>query len=138
MMKHEFEALAGYEVSFEDYDKIIEPMYMATNLNKAEFVKTLNRKAFDLNEKKKEMVKEMKAIAAERKENAEHFCNYEAEDRLQELAHQYAEIFHRFSTPEIARKQTYQTFGCSYPSEVIFYQEVVNGHYYAAERIKLA
>lgn len=138
MMHHEFEQIAGYEVSFEDYDKIIEPMYMATNLSKAEFVKTLNRKAFDLNEKKKEMVKEMKAIAAERKENAEHFTNYEAEERLQELAHRYAEIFHRFSTPEIARKQTYQTWGCSYPSEVIFYQGVVNGHYYAVERIKLA
>ena len=30
MMKHEFEALAGYEVSFEDYNNVIEPMYMAT------------------------------------------------------------------------------------------------------------
>ena len=30
MMKHEFEALAGYEVSFEDYNRVIEPMYMAT------------------------------------------------------------------------------------------------------------
>ena len=46
MMKHEFEALAGYEVSWEDYNNIIEPMYMATNLPKDEFVKTLNKKRF--------------------------------------------------------------------------------------------
>lgn len=39
MMKHEFEALAGYEVSFEDYNRIIEPMYMATELSKEDFVK---------------------------------------------------------------------------------------------------
>ena len=26
MMKHEFEALAGYEVSVADYDNIIEPV----------------------------------------------------------------------------------------------------------------
>ena len=44
MMKHEFEKLAGYEVSYEDYTKIIEPMYMATDLSKAEFVKCIDRK----------------------------------------------------------------------------------------------
>lgn len=41
MMKHEFEALAGYEVTYEDYSKIIEPMYMAIpeSISKQEFVK---------------------------------------------------------------------------------------------------
>ena len=29
MMKIEFEALAGYEVSVSDYDNIIEPMYLS-------------------------------------------------------------------------------------------------------------
>ena len=29
MMKHEFEQIAGYEVTWEDYTNIIEPMYMA-------------------------------------------------------------------------------------------------------------
>lgn len=46
MMKHEFETLAGYEVSREDYDNIIEPMYMATNLSKQDFVKTISKKRF--------------------------------------------------------------------------------------------
>lgn len=35
MRKKEFEDLVGYEVSNEDYTKIIEPMYMATGLSKA-------------------------------------------------------------------------------------------------------
>lgn len=47
MMKHEFEELAGYEVSTEDYNNIIEPMYMATNLSKTEFAKCINRKQFE-------------------------------------------------------------------------------------------
>ena len=48
MMKNEFEVLAGYEVSVSDYDNIIEPMYMATELNKAEFVKVISKERFAL------------------------------------------------------------------------------------------
>ena len=37
----------GYEEgSNEDYDKVIEPMYMALNMSKAEFVKCLDKKRF--------------------------------------------------------------------------------------------
>lgn len=46
MMKSEFEAIAGYKVSHKDYYDIIEPMYMATNLDKYEFVETINKKRF--------------------------------------------------------------------------------------------
>ena len=46
MMKQEFEALAGYEVSTEDYNNIIEPMYLATDLSKQDFVKTISKKRF--------------------------------------------------------------------------------------------
>ena len=53
MMKIEFEALAGYEVSVSDYDNIIEPMYMATELNKAEFVKVNCKERFALKSRKK-------------------------------------------------------------------------------------
>ena len=67
MMYQEFENIAGYEVSYDDYTNIIEPMYMATNLSKQEFVKCLDRKQFDLNYKKqqykKQLLKEMKAIS---------------------------------------------------------------------------
>lgn len=65
MMKIEFEALAGYEVSVSDYDNIIEPMYMATNLNKAEFVKVICKERFAL-KSREELIQEMKvnAVAA--------------------------------------------------------------------------
>ncbi len=46
MMQHEFEALAGYRVTADDYNNIIEPMYMATNMTKEDFIKTLDRKFF--------------------------------------------------------------------------------------------
>lgn len=48
MMWDEFEGLAGYSVSYKDYNEIIEPMYMATRLSKAEFVKCLDRKRFEV------------------------------------------------------------------------------------------
>lgn len=48
MMKHEFEQLAGYEVSVEDYNNVLEPMYMATSLSKEEFVVAVDRKRFEL------------------------------------------------------------------------------------------
>lgn len=60
MMQHEFESLAGIQVTREDYDNIIEPMYMATAMPKAAFVKTLNLKFFsDRVPKKPKIVKRM-------------------------------------------------------------------------------
>lgn len=52
MMHHEFEQLAGYEVSADDYKNIIEPMYMATNLSKRDFIKSINKKAFEIKHKR--------------------------------------------------------------------------------------
>lgn len=60
MMWKEFEELAGYEVSFDTYEKVIEPMYMATDLSKADFVKVINRKAVELKRERKPMYKKMK------------------------------------------------------------------------------
>lgn len=63
MMKHEFEAIAGYEVSFEDYENIIEPMYMSTNLDKYEFIKCLDRKRFEVKAQESEETKRIKREA---------------------------------------------------------------------------
>ena len=62
MMKHEFEALAGYEVTTEDYNNLIEPMYMAVNVTKQEFVKMIDKKRFAL-PTKGEMKRAMRRIA---------------------------------------------------------------------------
>lgn len=88
MMKHEFEALAGYEVSVSDYDNIIEPMYMATNLNKEEFVKVISKERFAL-KSREELIQEMKKIAEHLKQTCDHFTDYEAEEKLKELAEEY-------------------------------------------------
>ena len=56
MMKYEFEQLAGYEVSTEDYNNIIEPMYYSTNLSKEDFIKTINRKAFEVKSEPKKLI----------------------------------------------------------------------------------
>ena len=84
MMKHEFEAIAGYEVSEEDYRKIIEPMYMATDLSKEEFVKVINKKRFAI-KSKKELVCEMKKIAKHLKDTCDHFTDFEAKEQLEKF-----------------------------------------------------
>lgn len=69
MMKFEFEELAGYEVSNEDYDNIIEPMYMSVNLSKQEFVKVIDRKRFEVkHQKSQEQIELEESIKEEIKE----------------------------------------------------------------------
>lgn len=43
MTYQEFTEISGQEISFEDYDKIVEPMYMGSNMNKYDFCKTLKQ-----------------------------------------------------------------------------------------------
>lgn len=90
MMKYEFEKLAGYEVSTSDYIKIIEPMYMASNLDKAEFVKTISKKRFAL-KPIKSYIKEMKKLASQLKESCTHFTDYETKEKLDSLIREYIE-----------------------------------------------
>ena len=92
MMKHEFEEIAGYEVSTEDYNNIIEPMYMALpgTITKAEFVKMIDKKRFALKPISK-IVKEMKQIAKELKETCTHYTDYEKKDKLEALVKEYME-----------------------------------------------
>jgi len=133
MMKHEFEALAGYEVSNKDYDEIIEPMYMATMLNKADFVKCIDKKRFALKPITK-ILKEMREIGKERKENCFHFYNREAEEKLDELVEEYIE---RKGYKGIAHFQieTNQIQSCYYPNEVVIYSKAT---YKTIEKIKIA
>ena len=47
MMQSEFEDLTGITVKWEDYHNIIEPMYIAADLPKQEFVKIINLDYFN-------------------------------------------------------------------------------------------
>jgi hypothetical protein len=97
MMWQEFEKLAGYEVSYEDYSEIIEPMYIATDLSKADFIATLNRERFEkesAEKKQKRLIKRMKMLAAEIKGLLPGTgAFYAKEQELDDLADEIAKAF---------------------------------------------
>lgn len=138
MMKHEFEAIAGYEVSVSDYDNIIEPMYMATNLNKAEFVKVISKERFAL-KSREEIIQEIKGIAEHLKKTCDHFTDYEAKEKLEALAEEYKERFGPYKGGFLLNtRHTLENLGecrgCSYPAEL----EIYNSKYHTTEKIKIA
>lgn len=59
MMKQEFERLAKIEVTEETYTKVIEPMYLATDLSKTDFIKLLNLKALQAPKVVEKTIKKM-------------------------------------------------------------------------------
>lgn len=131
MMWKEFEEIAGYEVSYETYSKIIEPMYMAlpNNIDKFQFVKMLDKKAFAL-PTKKEMVKEMKKLAQFIFENCGVASFHEEEEQLRKLAVKYAKRFYGIDVAYDASAYVYTNTGyaycgcvmnrgCSFPKEIV-------------------
>lgn len=58
-MKQEFEELAKVKVTEEVYSKVIEPMYLATDIPKREFIKLLNLKALAIQESREKDIKKM-------------------------------------------------------------------------------
>jgi len=119
MMKEEFEKIAGYEVSFKDYNDIIEPMYMATNLTKDEFVKTINKKRFAI-KPTNQIVNDMKGIAEDIKDTCTHYHDTEAREKLDNLVEEYIK---RIGYEDIARYQIeeQQIQSCYYPKRLIIY-----------------
>ena len=116
MMKHEFEALAGYEVTYEDYSKIIEPMYMATDLSKEEFVKVVSKSRFALKPLAK-IERMMKKIAAHLEETCNHYTDYEAKDELEKNIVEYMQ---RIGATNYWISEEMR-FSCYYPTKVTFY-----------------
>ena len=126
MMKHEFEKMYGHEVSFEDYTNIIEPMYMATNLDKEQFVACLDKKRFAL-PTQRELMNQIKRGAQHLFDICGHRVDHDAENELEKLAWEYARRFygldrkdldcyvyfkHGYEIPELMR-------GCTYPREMV-------------------
>jgi len=131
MMHKEFEEIAGYEVSYEDYTNIIEPMYMALpdNVSKQQFVKLLDRKQFDLNYKKqqykKQLLKEMKAIAKEMYHLCSHTETYEQYEALRNKALEYIKAFPVWNAPHHEFTREIKN-GCSYVKYLIWFDENYN------------
>lgn len=131
MMWKEFEEITGYEVSYETYSKVIEPMYMAIpdGISKQEFVKMLDKKAFAL-PTKKEMVREMKKIAQFLFDNCGISSYHDENDKLDKLAKQYAKRFYGiewaqdtttwvFFTRHYAYCGVRQERGCTFPEQLV-------------------
>lgn len=121
MMKSEFENLAGYEVSFDDYNNIIEPMYMASNLSKTEFVETINKKRFAL-KSQKQLEKNMKEIAKYLHETFTRFTDYEAQNQLNKIAAEYTKRFFGIGYGFYISETMEQS--CFYPVKIEFYNTV--------------
>ena len=121
MMKHEFEKLAGYEVTAEDYYNIIEPMYIACDLDKLDFIQTLNKKRFALRSLKS-VVNDMKKTAAAIKSNCTHFIDSENYKILDDLALEYMKrvngVSYRIEQTELLYNGCYHST-CYYPCKVI-------------------
>lgn len=142
MMWKEFEEIAGYEVTYDDYSRIIEPMYMAIpeGISKQEFVKMIDRKRFAL-PTKKELVRDMKKIARNLQETCEHYTDFDAKYELERIAKAYAKRF--FGLDWANDMKAYCFFnvgysfpgmrGCSYPKELVIGRDGCGDY----ERIKL-
>lgn len=119
MMKHEFEALAGYEVSNEDYNNIIEPMYMATNLSKSDFVKCIDKKRFAL-KTQKQLLNEAKKMSKQLKETCEHFTDFDTEKKFDDIVTELQERFGGYW--RTSRKHTFSEYrGCTFPAVIVHY-----------------
>lgn len=129
MMWKEFEEIAGYEVTYETYTNIIEPMYNAVNLDKRDFVKLLDKKAFAL-PTKAEMKREMRKIANVIFSGCGVRTFHEEENKLEALTKEYAKRFYGvdwahdtetyvFTTKAYAYRGIRQDRGCSFPETVV-------------------
>ena len=121
MMQQEFEQLAGYEVSYEDYVDIIEPMYMAVDLSKSEFVQCINKKRFAL-PSLKSIISKMQQCAESLYESCTHYTDWDTKEKLNGLIEEY--IQRRFGS--LSNTITYginekQRQSCYYPVSVDIY-----------------
>ena len=133
MMWKEFEELAGYEVSFKDYSEIIEPMYMATNLSKQEFVKVIDRKRFAL-KTKKQIINRMKKLANSLMETCEHYTDWDAKNEIEALLKEYRERF--WDNTYLMTKTSFEHYrGCSFPADLVCYDSKDN---FEIDRVILA
>ena len=119
MMKQEFEQLARIEVSDKDYKEIIEPMYMATNLDKVEFISTLNLKRFAL-KTKQQLINQIKKLAKEYNKNAWHYTDWDTKEEIEKVLQ---EIRERFDT--LACMQQYMKFSIFYYSSLLIGKETI-------------
>lgn len=121
MMQQEFEQLAGYEVSYEDYVDIIEPMYMAVDLSKSEFVQCINKKRFAL-PSLKSIISKMQQCAESLYESCTHYTDWDTKEKLNGFIEEYIQRrFGRLSNTITYGINEKQRQSCYYPVSVDIY-----------------
>lgn len=121
MMKEEFERIAGYEVSESDYYNIIEKMYMSCDLNKEDFVKTINKKRFAL-ETRNHMKSTIKGYAKSLTETFLHYTDYATKEAMYSKLEEYTSRFYGGNYSFYISEE--MKFSCFYPVKVeIFHKE---------------
>ena len=126
MMWKEFEMIAGYEVTFEDYSQYIEPMYMAVGdeITKKEFVKMVNKERFAL-KTERQILNKMKKLAKHLEETCDYYTDFDALHDFEELRREYRRRFWGNGHVEIVNGYTYPEImkGCTYPKELVCYTQ---------------
>ena len=135
MMWKEFERIAGYEVSYDDYVNYIEPMYMGLpdRVSKQDFVQMIDRKRFALPDPRG-ILRKIRKEARHLYEICGHYSDNESEHRLEALTFQYAlrkygldwskdhkvyvYCIREYEFPTIGR-------GCTYPCTLVIGREGV-------------
>lgn len=121
MMQQEFEQLAGYEVSYEDYVDIIEPMYLAVDLSKSEFVQCINKKRFAL-PTLKSIIRNMQQCAESLYESCTHYTDWDTKEKLNGFIEDYIQRrFGRLSSTITYGINEKQRQTCYYPVSVDIY-----------------
>ena len=121
MMQQEFEQLAGYEVSYEDYVDIIEPMYLAVDLPKSEFVQCINKKRFAL-PTLKSIIRNMQQCAESLYESCTHYTDWDEKEKLNGFIEEYIQRrFGRLSNTITYGINEKQRQTCYYPVSVDIY-----------------
>lgn len=122
-MQVEFERLAGRRVSPEMYKDIIEPMYMATDISKEDFVKLINIEAVALPDPKK-LVAKMRKICKHMKETCNSYFDLDEQVELLETIDKYIEVVYGGDV-KYALKMEFAwecERGCRYPRKVEFWR----------------
>lgn len=125
MMYEEFIRIAGYEVSHEDYTEIIEPMYMATSLDKYEFIKTLNKSRFAL-KTERQLINEIKKEAAHLYDICGKCVDHESLNRIYEILREIDRRFHKSYYIQSGYEYEELRRGCTYPKRLIDYHNPDN------------
>ena len=146
MMWKEFEEIAGYEVSYETYNNVIEPMYTALpNISKQEFVKLIDKKAVAL-PTRRQVINQMKKLANHLYEICGHYTDYKTEEKLDKLAKEYAKRFHGINWSDDMKSYVFfikgyeyeeVQRGCTYFKELVIGRQDKYGFCNDYERIQL-